>query len=665
MRLHSLDSMMSTMGEPRWHRAISMALAGAGYAIASWWSIAQCEDAKVNFEDQVKPIFREHCSSCHNANDQKGGLALDTFQGVIAGGSSGEVVLDGDPSSSRLYQLMTHAEEPVMPPEQDKLADEKLNVIKQWIEGGLLENSGSKRKNKAMAQLAMSTTAADQPPANPTMPVGLLRQPVVTSTRTSATSALAASPWAPLIAVSGQRQIVLYHSESGQLLGILPFPEGDVQSLRFSRDGAYLFAGGGKHGAKGMAALYDVATGKRLTTVGDELDIALGADINDSLTKVALGGPLKIVRIVDVQTDQPLFELKKHTDWVYAVAFSPDGVLLASGDRSGGIHVWEAETGRLYLDLVGHQGAVRSLAFQPDGNILASASEDGTIRYWEMFEGKQVRSTAAHGRGVMSISYLRDGRHVSAGGDGVVKFWNVDGSEIVQLPPRGEGVLEAVACFDGKRIVSGDWSGAVQSYRTDAPQEAAMVLAANPPSLNDRLAALQQQLVQSQAAAAAASQQREAAASALSAAQQAAQSADASAVQAAQQAGQLDSEIKAIQTELESIASQRAALQADAGQKEQAATTARSGVEPLMQAVMQGEVTVAQHDAQLVAVQQQVAALQAQLQSIQMQRDAEAAKLQPLVAQRDAASTAAENAEAEAAAAKEALNLFMQAYPQP
>ncbi len=74
----------------------------------------------------------------------------------------------------------------------------------------------------------------------------------------------------------------------------------------------------------------------------------LAADINHDLTRIALGGPGKVVRIYATDTGELLHEIKKHTDWIYAVRFSPDGVLLATADRSNGLFVWEADTAREY-----------------------------------------------------------------------------------------------------------------------------------------------------------------------------------------------------------------------------------------------------------------------------------------------------------------------------
>jgi len=70
----------------------------------------------------------------------------------------------------------------------------------------------------------------------------------------------------------------------------------------------------------------------------------LAADINAQQTLVALGGPNRVVRVYSAQTGELLHEIRKHTDWIYAAEFSPDGKLLATADRSGGLFVWEAET---------------------------------------------------------------------------------------------------------------------------------------------------------------------------------------------------------------------------------------------------------------------------------------------------------------------------------
>jgi hypothetical protein len=78
---------------------------------------ASAEDAKpkVNFTDNVSAIFQNRCNSCHNGDKKKGGLTLESYGGVMAGGGSGQVIEPGDAGSSRLFLLCSHEEEPKMP----------------------------------------------------------------------------------------------------------------------------------------------------------------------------------------------------------------------------------------------------------------------------------------------------------------------------------------------------------------------------------------------------------------------------------------------------------------------------------------------------------------------------------------------------------------------
>ncbi len=451
---------------------------------------------KVTFDDHVKPIFREHCMSCHNAGDKNSGLAVDTYAAILEGGSSGKAVIEGNADGSRLYQLMAHKAQPKMPPERDRLPDPLLDTVRKWIEQGMPENSGSAIKKAAPTGSLAMAVVKGRPEGPPPMPEKVLQQPPVYTPKSAAISAIAASPWAPLVAVGGQEQVVLYHSETGKQLGILPFPEGEPQSIRFSRDGRLVLVGGGRHAQIGIAALYDLQTGERMAQVGDELDIVMEADISDDNRHIALGGPQKLVRIYDTFTGQKVFELKKHTDWIYAVSYSPDGVLLATADRSNGLVVWEAQTGRLYMDLVGHKSEIRSLAWRPDSSALISASLDGTVKIWNMEDGKELKSIAAHGGGVSSVAVCNNGSMVTTGKDGKVKFWDNGGNPKAEFAGLSESGLEVALTVDAKQVVAGDWLGNVFLWDVAQPANKKPLLA-NPPSLEMRIAHAKSSLEQS------------------------------------------------------------------------------------------------------------------------------------------------------------------------
>lgn len=444
------------------------------------------EPAKINYEDHIRPIFRQHCMSCHNQGDAKGGLELDSHAGLMTGGGSGEVVFEGDPEGSRLWQLITHEDTPVMPPGQDKIPAEQIELIAAWISGGLLENAGSKAKKKKTNSLAFVSTGSGRPEGPPPMPELVPQAVPVVTQRAAAIPAVAASPWAPLVAIAGQRQVALYHSETAELLGVLPFPEGVPQSLRFSRDGNYLVVGGGEHSALGLAAIYDIKTGERVAQVGDEYDVAFDADVNDDMTRVALGGPQKMLRIYSVADGERVFDIKKHTDWIYAVAFSPDGVLVASGDRAAGLVVWEAETGRQFLDLTDHKGAINAIAWRDDSNVFASASDDGTVKLWDIVAGKALKSINAHDGGATSVAFDHEGRLVTGGKDRKVKLWDAAGNLIREFPVMKEAVLAVAITHDGSQVIAGDWTGEVLVSKSEDP-EAKQPLAANPPPADVRL----------------------------------------------------------------------------------------------------------------------------------------------------------------------------------
>lgn len=484
---------------------------------------------KTTYDDHVFPIFQQACLNCHNPEKTKGGLDLSTFSGALKGGSGGKVLIPGD-ASSPIVGAVQQTIEKKMPPEGDKLSNEQIEIIKRWIAGGLLENNSStaRKVEKPKFETALRSDPAAKPDGPPPMPVNLLLDPPVVTTRPAAIHAIATSPWAPLLAITGQHQVLLHDTDSLELVGILPFPEGSPISLAFTPDGRYLIVGGGVAGKSGVTVTFDIRTGKRVVAVAKETDSVLAADIRPDFGIVATGGPSRRLKLWNTENGELIHSIKKHTDWVTALDISNDGVLVASGDRNGGVWVWECGTGLEFQTLRGHQSAITATVFRADSNILATASEDGTIRYWEMNGGSEVKKNDAHPGGVTAFAFGPSGTSLSAGRDRKVQLWKPDFSLSKQLAKDLPALPTAVALDTSeKRAFVADAEGVVRVYRTEDAQ-AIGEIQANPPSLAVRLERLaaatgaqDQQVAQTRKAAADAVAARDAAHQAVMAAESA------------------------------------------------------------------------------------------------------------------------------------------------
>ncbi len=441
---------------------------------------------KISYDDHILPLFEQACLNCHNPDKTKGGLDLSTFGGTMKGGSSGKIVEPGDVAST-LVNLVKQTAEPKMPPEGEKLSPAQIDLLVKWIEGGLLENksSSARKPSKPKFETALRSDPAAKPDGPPPMPEHLLLEPPVLTERPSAVHALAASPWAPLLAITAQRQILLHHTETLELIGILPFPEGDPISLAFTPDGRYLIAGGGIPGKNGVTITFDVTNGSRVLSAGKEFDSILASDIRPGFDIVATGGPSKLLNLWNTSTGERIHSVKKHTDWITTLDISPDGILLASGDRNGGVWVWEAETANEFHTLRAHQAAITAVSFRADSNLLASASEDGSVRFWEMNNGGEVKKIDAHPGGVTAFAFSGNGSFVTAGRDNKARIWKADFNMLreIALP-----ALPTSAALDGegKRAFVADAMGNVHAFPVEG-DAAPAALPTNPPSIETRL----------------------------------------------------------------------------------------------------------------------------------------------------------------------------------
>jgi hypothetical protein len=410
----------------------------------------KADGAKVTFDGNVKSILAKRCAKCHSAERPRGELDLTSYGAVMLGGVSGKAVVAGKSDASPLYTMAAHLEDPKMPPNSPKIPQTELDTIRKWIDDGLIEKvGGSAAPATTVAPIAKNLdglgTAA--PLARPT--------PV---------TALAASPTAPLVAVAGKKQVLLYELPANKLLGALAFPEGEVHVLRFARDGKTLLVAGGVGGQSGAVVGYTVGSWKREFAVADPTDAVLAADISTDKTQVVFGGPSRLVKVASVPDGKVIHTFRKPTDWVLSVGFSPEGLLVAAGDRFGGLFVWETKSGKEFHTLRGHTKGVTAIAWRADSDAFVTTSGDHTVRIWDMHTGTESAKWDAHDEGATDLCFHTSGTIATAGRDGFVKVWDQKGKLTAEFGPTDDAVLKVALSPDAKTVVSGDWSGAVRVW---------------------------------------------------------------------------------------------------------------------------------------------------------------------------------------------------------
>jgi WD40 repeat protein len=109
------------------------------------------------------------------------------------------------------------------------------------------------------------------------------------------------------------------------------------------------------------------------------------------------------VKVWDAAGGSELFTLEGHTSGVWSVAWSPDGMRLATASADGTVKMWAAAGGPELLTLKGHAGEVHSASWSPDGRRLSTGSADGTVKVWDAATAEAVEEWAHQGRAVQEL----------------------------------------------------------------------------------------------------------------------------------------------------------------------------------------------------------------------------------------------------------------------
>ncbi|MFB4315879.1 WD40 repeat domain-containing serine/threonine protein kinase [Actinomadura sp. 21ATH] len=173
---------------------------------------------------------------------------------------------------------------------------------------------------------------------------------------------------------------------------------------------------------------------------------------------LATGGGDNTVRLWNVAAGTPIGRpLTGHTRRVGAVAFSPDGRLVASGSDDETVRLWDVAAGTpIGEPLTRHSGVVQSLAFSPDGRTLATASYDDRVLLWNVRTRTQVGKPLAHDGGVRAVAFGPDGRTLATSSL-EVRLWDVARRTPTHRPLIGQAHTASTLAFsrDGATLAMG------------------------------------------------------------------------------------------------------------------------------------------------------------------------------------------------------------------
>ncbi|MGW3367817.1 nSTAND1 domain-containing NTPase [Streptosporangium canum] len=267
-----------------------------------------------------------------------------------------------------------------------------------------------------------------------------------------AAKSVAFNPAGRILAIAGDNGVQLREVATGKTIRVLPAGK-YVNSVAFSADGSTLVTGQGIGtgrvegdtliigvGSPGSVRSWSVATGKRLgsfttpTTVNSIVFSPTKAD----LVAISLQGG---VQLWDLDNGKHLADMLTGGEDVGAVAFSPDGSVLASGAGGtvgGRTRLWDMSSGRTKVTLPPTDNV--TVAFSPDGRILVTTGDTG-VQLWDWATG-QLRTALGPGS---SVAFSPDGRTLVTGindRDGTVQRWGAAGWARTALPDTDSGVVE-------------------------------------------------------------------------------------------------------------------------------------------------------------------------------------------------------------------------------
>ncbi len=157
-----------------------------------------------------------------------------------------------------------------------------------------------------------------------------------------------------------------------------------------------------------------------------------------------------------------------HLAGVNALAWSPDGKLIASASNDTYVQIFDASSGRRKIIYSGHSEEVAAVAWSPDSKFIASGGQDTTVQVWNANSGTRILTYKGHSDRVNGVSWSNDSQSIASGSeDKTVQVWNaVSAALSLDFHGHTAGVLCVGWQPDNSSVASGSWDGTLRDWAT-------------------------------------------------------------------------------------------------------------------------------------------------------------------------------------------------------
>jgi WD40 repeat protein len=262
-----------------------------------------------------------------------------------------------------------------------------------------------------------------------------------------------------LAAAAENGRVVLWRVAGAEYLRELSGPSSSATRVAFDPAGRNVAVGR----SDGSVSVINMASGAATSVHLTDSVVDLAFSPTGSQLAVALRlAPTVVLH----QSGNGWARLRSPVAFAHAVAFSPDGRLLATGGVDGMVWLWRADRGGKRRGVQAHTSDITSVAFSPDGRLLATGSLDGMARIWETSGLRRLATLSGHTNGVRRVAFSPDGGRVATASlDGTARVWDAtSGRELLSLLGHTKEVTAAVFDPSGATLITTSLDGTARSW---------------------------------------------------------------------------------------------------------------------------------------------------------------------------------------------------------